>query len=263
MDWYGTLADAVDILPEKEVTHGGVAHHHHLADFARIARELFDGMRQISCQRASQQLAGMQRVVLNACHHFGTAKTLRVFERSVGCQFAAREIVQTNHHGGCPQVHGDAVASGIYAAGGKTTSATETSGATKTTGSTFDLHLAAPHGVAPDLSVSGHNLGAARQPEVAVQMALWRCGCREAVHPFRHLYHAFLALPLLVTGCGDTDSEALGAIEERFAGRGLSAGSVDGECYGHCDSSSAFTASATSWAEPSRCSSSLQRHCAR
>ncbi len=116
-------------------------------------------MSQIARQGAPQQLAGMQRVVLNAGHHVGAAETLRIFERGVGHQFAGLEVEQTQHHGGGAQVHGDAVASGADTAAWQDHRRHRRPPAPlRRTGSTFDLHLAAPHGVAPDLALRGHNL---------------------------------------------------------------------------------------------------------
>ena len=48
------LPDRIDALSEKKISHGGVAHHHHLVDAPRVHRKLHHGARQIARQRARQ-----------------------------------------------------------------------------------------------------------------------------------------------------------------------------------------------------------------
>ena len=105
----GVLPDRVHALPEEEIAHGGVAHHHHLVDGLRIDRELFNGVGQVAGQRAQQQLARMLGIVGDARHHVGAAETLRILKRCVRDQFAGFQIEQTQHDRRGTEVHRDAV----------------------------------------------------------------------------------------------------------------------------------------------------------
>ena len=104
-------------------------------------------------------------------------------------------------------------------------------------------------------------------------------GGDSASWPCDDLDDALLALALLLAGRRHAHAEPLGVLEQREPRRRRGRLAVDGERRGHSvwnrsfdrepaleaafASSSACTASATSWAEPSRSSSSLQCHWAR
>src|ERR1035437_438433 len=104
----------------------------------------------------------------------------------------------------------------------------------------------------------------ARQPEIALKVPFLLRRLRKPLDAFGDLYDALLALALLLAGCGNLDTQAFSAIEERGTVSRLGGLSVYGDCYQSAlASNSAFTASATSSAEPSRSSSSLHFHCAR
>src|SRR5260370_11474705 len=102
------------------------------------------------------------------------------------------------------------------------------------------------------------------QPEITLEMPLLLRDFRKLGEAFRDLYDALLALALLPAARGNLYAHPGGAIEERSTVSHLGRLSVDGDSYQSAfASSSAFTASATSSAEPSRSSSSLHFHCAR
>src|ERR1035437_6521160 len=104
----------------------------------------------------------------------------------------------------------------------------------------------------------------AGQPEIALKVPFLLRRFRKRLDAFRDLYDALLALALLLARSGNLYAQAFSAIEERGAFSRLGGLSVYGDCYQSAlASNSAFTASATSSAEPSRSSSSLHFHCAR
>ena len=96
-------------LPEEQIAHGGVAHHDHFVDGLRIDGELFDGVAEVTGERAHQQPAGMLSIVGDARHDFRAAEALRILKRSVGDQFAGFKIDEAQDDRGGAQVHGDAV----------------------------------------------------------------------------------------------------------------------------------------------------------
>src|SRR5450759_5861704 len=93
----------------------------------------------------------------------------------------------------------------------------------------------------------------AGQPEIALKVPFPLSRLRKTLYAFRDLYDALLALALLLARSGNLYAQVLCAIEERGTVSRLGGLSVDGDSYQSAlASNSAFTASATSSAEPSR-----------
>ena len=241
--------------------------------------------RQISGQRAQQQPSGMLGVVRDARHHLRSAEALRILKRSVRDQLAALQIQQPQHDRRGAQVHRDARESA------------RSSGPLRRHRSGCDRRRASP----PDRVRVGRLLtgspSAWRSMRMCPRRMVWQRTCPLSAvtnvwhdsrkFPFRcrsgsvsaesalipsttSTMHS-LHLPCLRHDVGTSMPKRLSVIEQRQPARRLDRLPVDGESNGHCSgdptssfaSSSAFTASATSRAEPSRSSSSLHFHCAR
>jgi hypothetical protein len=83
----------------------------------------------------------------------------------------------------------------------------------------FDAHLAAAHGVATYDAGSGSDLAAAGEAEILAQMRLFGRARGKQFHAFRDFHEAFFALTLFAAGGRHLDSEGVGAVEKREAGR--------------------------------------------
>src|ERR1035437_8627970 len=71
----------------------------------------------------------------------------------------------------------------------------------------------------------------AGQPEIALKVPFPLSRLRKTLDAFRDLYDALSALALLLAGCGNLDTQAFSAIEERGAFSRLGGLSVYGDCY--------------------------------
>ena len=243
----------VDALPEEQVAHGRVADHHHFVDGQRIYRKLLDGVRQVTCQRAPQQLAGVLVIVLDAGHHVGAAETLRVLEGGIGDHLAGFEVEETQHHRRGTQIHGQTVNRAVRAF--DFDSVDEDSVAVASHGRiewrrlvahwepervALDPHMPPPHGMAADVGVLADHPALTREPKVPRQVLLEDGGRRQEFRALADLDYALLALALLAAGRGHQHVHPLGVLEKRQPGYDGTRVPIDCESASHAAAESSL-----------------------
>ena len=135
----------------------------------------------------------------------------------------------------------------------------------------LNSHPPPAHRVASDLARVCNDVCLAGEPEIALEMLFVRRRRRKTIHSLDNLDHAFLALALLLAGGRDLNAQLFGVIKQRRPRGGGGRLSIDGQHHRHAAHFLPLRLGLKLGpyrfgnlpAEPSRSSSSLQRHWAR